>query len=308
MSAPSIVVVGSYNRDIAMSVAHLPAPGETCLSLGRLESPGGKGANQAIQAARCGAAVTMLAALGRDEAGEEAIATWRAAGVDTAHVARLESHGTGMAVILVDERGENSIVVDSGANAALTPTHIEAAAEVIGRCRIVVAQLETPLDATRRAFEIARAAGARTLLNAAPAPGDLDPAIIALTDILVVNEGEGLALTGAAHEETVGEALLARVGDAVVLTLGSQGAILFRRGATPLRRPTHKVRVIDTTGAGDAFIGAFAAELAQSDDYGGALANGLAAGALACTVMGAAASFAAIEAISSLAGAAANPA
>ncbi len=301
MTAPPIVVVGSYNRDIAMSVAHLPAPGQTCLGLGRLESPGGKGANQAIQAARCGARVTMLAAVGQDEAGDAAIATWRSAGVDTAHVARLAGHGTGMAVILVDARGENAIVVDSGANAALTPAMIDAAAGAIGRCRIVVAQLETPLDATRRAFEIARAAGARTLLNAAPAPGDLDPAILALTDILVVNEGEGLALTGAAHEIAIGEALLARVGEAVVLTLGSQGAILFRCDTPPLRRPTHKVNVIDTTGAGDAFIGAFAAEFARGDDYAPALAHGLAAGALACTAMGAAASFAAIDQIRMLA-------
>lgn len=300
MSAPSIVVVGSYNRDLALSVARLPAPGETCLGLGRLESPGGKGSNQAIQAARCGASVAMIAAIGGDEAGAEALSIWHAAGIDIAGVARLPDQSTGMAVILVDGAGENCIVVDPGANAALSAAHVEAAAALPG-CRLVVAQLETPLEATRRAFEIARADGARTLLNAAPAVDELDAQSLALTDILVVNQGEGAALTGLGEPEAIAQALLPRVGEAVVLTLGADGALLLCKGAQGIRRPSPRVAVVDTTGAGDAFIGAFAAELTRSDDHAAALGHGLAAGALACTARGASASFADAAAISRLA-------
>src|ERR1700757_4224519 len=161
MTTPRIVVVGSYNRDIVLSVAHLPAPGETCLSLGRLESPGGKGSNQAIQAARCGAQVAMIAAVGADGAGEEALRIWREAGVDASGVSRLPDAGTGMAMILVDQAGENSIVVDSGANARLALDHVRQAARLIDGAGLVLAQLETPLDATLEAFSLARAAGVR---------------------------------------------------------------------------------------------------------------------------------------------------
>jgi ribokinase len=292
MTTPQIVVVGSYNRDIALSVARLPAPGETCLGLGRLESPGGKGSNQAIQAARSGARVAMLAAIGADAAGEEAMAAWRAAGIDTRAVARLAEVGTGTAVILVDARGENSIVVDLGANARLSGAHVQAAAQTIAAARLVLAQLETPVAATREAFRLARAAGVRTVLNAAPAPDEIDRDLLALTDVLVVNEIEGLALSGRAEPHAIGAALLETVGEAVVITLGSEGAILCRRAEPPLSGASHRVEVVDTTGAGDAFIGAFCARLAIGAEASEALRWGLAAGALACCAKGAATSFA----------------
>jgi ribokinase len=283
-----IVVVGSYNHDVSLQVARLPAPGETCLSLGRLESPGGKGSNQAIQAARAGVGAAMIAAIGQDGASDAAMALWAANGVDTAGVARLAGVGAGMAMILVDAAAENVIVVDSGANAHLAPGHIDAAAALIGQARLVLAQLETPVGATRRAFELARAAGVATLLNAAPAPAAMDPALLALTDIVIVNEGEGQALSGHDHASAIGEALLQRVGKAVVVTLGARGAMLFEH-----RRPPHAalppvVEVVDTTGAGDAFTGAFAARWVATEDARAALAWGLAAGALACTARGAA--------------------
>jgi ribokinase len=290
MSSAQIVVVGSYNRDVSFSVARLPAPGETCLSLGRLDSPGGKGSNQAIQAARCGAAIAMIAAIGADAAGDEALALWAADGIATQNVARLTGHPTGMATILVDAMAENVIVVDSGANAHLAPAHIEAAAALIGAARLVVAQLETPAGATARAFEIARANGVATLLNAAPAPEAIEPALLALTDILVVNEGEGRVLSGHKHAPQIGAALLDRVGKAVVVTLGAKGAVLFERHRPPLEAAPPKVEVVDTTGAGDAFTGAFAARWATGGEMVSALAWGLAAGALACTRKGAAAS------------------
>jgi ribokinase len=288
MSSPEIVVVGSYNRDVALYVDRLPAPGETVLGKGRLESPGGKGSNQAIQAARAGAATAMIAAIGEDGAGDEAMALWAAEGIDTSGVARLADAGTGMAAILVDASGENLIVVDSGANARLAPAHVGAAGGLIGAAKLTLAQLETPVAATLRAFEIGRAAGAATLLNAAPAPVALDPALLTLTDILVVNEGEGMALSGHDHASAIGEALLARVGQAVVVTLGARGAMLFEHRRPPLASAPPAVQAIDTTGAGDAFVGAFAARWAATGDAAGALAWGLAAGALACTVKGAA--------------------
>lgn len=284
-------MVGSYNRDIVLSVAHLPAPGETCLSLGRLESPGGKGSNQAIQAARCGAPVAMIAAVGADGAGEEALRLWREDGVDASGVARLPDAGTGMAMILVDQAGENSIVVDSGANARLAPDHVRQAARLIDGAGLVLAQLETPLDATLEAFGLARAAGVRTVLNAAPAPKALDAAALALTDILVVNEIEGLALSGETEPQAIGARLLETVREAVIVTLGREGALLCRPGKAPHARGSHTVEVVDTTGAGDAFIGAFCAKLAVGDDATEALRWGLAAGAIACCAKGAAASF-----------------
>ena len=285
-----IVVVGSYNRDVSLSVARLPAPGETCLSLGRLDSPGGKGSNQAIQAARAGASVAMVAALGQDGAGDEAIALWAAERIDTRGVARLADVGTGMAMILVDAAAENVIVVDSGANARLAPDQVGAAAGLIAESRLVLAQLETPVAATVRAFELARAAGAATLLNAAPAPSLVDPALLALTDILIVNEGEGQAISGHAEAAAIGAHLSTCTARAVVVTLGARGAMLFEP-----RRPVHAltppaVTAIDTTGAGDAFVGAFAARWAADRDAAAALAWGVAAGALACTVQGAAVS------------------
>ena len=169
---------------------------------------------------------------------------------------------------------------------------------------MIVAQLETPVAATIRAFEIARVAGVATLLNAAPAPGDIDSVLLGLTDILIVNEGEGRALSGHDEIAAVGKDLLGRVGLAVVITLGAKGAVLFEQGAPPVTAAPPKVAVIDTTGAGDAFIGAFAARWVATGDGRAALAWGLAAGSLACTAMGAAQSCADAARIAALAEAA----
>ncbi len=304
MNESRIVVVGSYNHDVSLAVRRLPSPGETCLSLGRLESPGGKGSNQAIQAARAGEGVAMVAAIGQDGPGDVAMALWRANGIETGGVVRLAGVGTGMAMILVDEAAENVIVVDSGANARLEPAHVSASADLIAASRLVLAQLETPVASTVRAFEVARAAGVATLLNAAPAPDLVDPALLALTDIIIVNEGEGRAISGHTEALAIGEALARRAGRAAVVTLGARGAMLFEPG-----RPMHAlsppmVEVIDTTGAGDAFTGAFAARWAVDRDAAAALAWGVAAGALACTARGAAISCPTGNQIAALVGAA----
>jgi ribokinase len=232
----------------------------------------------------------MIAAIGPDAAGDAALALWAADGIATQHIARLAGHTTGMAAILVDAMAENVIVVDSGANAHLAPAHIEPASALIEAARVVVAQLETPVAATVRAFEIARASRVATLLNAAPAPESIEPGLLALTDVLVVNEGEGRVLSGHDYATQIGETLLAQVGKAVVVTLGARGAMLFEHHRPPLKIAPPRVEVIDTTGAGDAFTGAFAARWATSGDMGSALAWGVAAGALACTRKGAAAS------------------
>jgi ribokinase len=296
MTTAQIVVVGSYNRDVSLSVSRLPAPGETCLSLGRLTSPGGKGSNQAIQAARCGAATAMIAAIGLDDAGDEAMSLWAREGVRTSAVARLPGSPTGVAMILVDAAGENLIVVDAGANADLSPAHIDAASALISGAALVLAQLETPVAAACRAFAIAREAGVATLLNAAPAPERIEPALLALTDMLIVNEIEGRALSG--HDRA---AAIGQVGKAVVVTLGPAGAMLFEPHRAPRIAAPPPVEVIDTTGAGDAFTGAFAARWIATGDAVAALAWGVTAGALACAAKGAAASCASGAQIEALA-------
>jgi ribokinase len=205
-----------------------------------------------------------------------------------------------MAVILVDRSGENSIVVDSGANARLAPVHVLAAAALIQSARLVLAQLETPPQATAEAFRIAREAGVRTVLNAAPAPSEIDAELLGLTDILIVNEIEGHALSGETSPAAIGAHLLGTVREAVVVTLGREGAMLCRPHAEPHARGSHAVEVVDTTGAGDAFIGAFCARIAGGDEPEAALRWGLAAGALACCAKGAAASFGDVSRIGAL--------
>jgi len=292
MGDSRIVVVGSYNQDVGFAVARLPGPGETCLSLGqRWVSPGGKGSNQAIAAARAGASVAIVAAIGVDAAGDAAQALWRESRIDTTGVVRLSESGTGLAMILVDAAAENMIVVDSGANGRLAPAHVDAAAGLIAASRLVVAQLETPVAATLRAFALARAAGAATLLNAAPAPELVDPALLAATDILVVNEGEGLAISGCAEVPGAAAKLLGLVGQMVIVTQGSRGAMLLERDRPAMSITPPRVAVVDTTGAGDAFIGAFAARWIDCGDASSALAWGVVGGALACTAKGAAISY-----------------
>ena len=290
-AAVQIVVVGSYNRDLALRVDQFPAPGETRLSLGRAESPGGKGSNQAIQAARCGAPTAMIALLGQDPAGDEALSLWSGLRIDTSAVVRLSDVATGMAMILVDHQAENMIVVDSGANDRLSEHHILAATPLIAQARLVLAQLETPMAATKSAFYLARRAGVTTLLNAAPANESLNHQLMALTDILCVNQTEGTALSGQTSPEAIGASLLEMGPAMVILTLGVDGAMLFQRGQPPLCAHPPTVKAVDTTGAGDAFIGAFAAQWLLNQEPSAALHFALAAGALACTRSGAAASF-----------------
>jgi ribokinase len=290
LGSAEIVVVGSYNRDVVLTVEHLPKPGETCFALARSEGHGGKGSNQALQAALCGGHVSMLAALGDDAAGAGALAEWAHAGIDTRHCVRLTIAPTGGALVVVDAKGENSIIVDAGANALLSPADVNAAADTICAARLVLAQLETPVDATARAFELARSAGVMTFLNAAPASSAIDAELLPLTDVLFVNELEAVALAGGAGLDHLQASLLPKVARAVVMTLGAEGVVMLEKDAAPLARPALTIDVVDTTGAGDAFIGAFVAK-AAAGELSAALDWGVAAGALACSRAGAASSY-----------------
>lgn len=279
-----IVVVGSYNRDTVLAVPHFPAPGETLAALGVERFHGGKGSNQAVAAARAGAAVAMIAAIGADAAGDGALALWAAEGIDASAVIRLAGQPTGEAMILVDAAGENEIVIVPGANAALPEAAVEAA--VMG-ASLVIAQLETPVAATLTAFRAARAGGVMTLLNAAPAVG-LPDAVLDETDLLIVNETEAARLLGSAGDPTVlARALAPRHPRGVVLTAGAAGALWAVPDGTVVHAPSRAVAVVDSTGAGDAFIGAFAAGLAAGLGEGASLRRGVAAGALACCRAGA---------------------
>lgn len=300
MASPArIVVIGSYNRDTMLAVAHFPEPGETLRAAGLQASHGGKGSNQAVQAARLGSAVVLIAAIGRDMAGEEALHLWRAEGIDTALVDHVDGHATGSAMILVDRKGENIIVVAPGANDHLPAATTSEREAAIAGAALVLAQLETPIDASIAAFTTARQHGVTTMLNAAPMPEHLPKALLDLVDILVVNEIESAMLARSLGLDSPSgpEALLSHVGQAVLLTLGDQGAALFRRGHPPLIQPAPPTEVIDTTGAGDALIGAFIAHHAADRDWVAALRWGVAAGSQACTAHGAISSFGTADAI-----------
>lgn len=284
-----LFVLASYMRDVSVGVDRFPLPGETRVGGDGLESHGGKGSNQAIQAARCGASVAILAAVGDDAAGRSAIAFWYAERINATCVVTRTGSATGLAVIVVDATGQNQIVIAPGANSTLQSSDIDSARHLIASADVVIAQLETPLAVTVRAFELARAAGVQTLLNTAPAPQSLPDRLWALTDILVANELEGATLAGAEPDVdplAIGQALLPRVGVAVVITLGAQGAVLFQKHADTLRCAALPVSVVDSTGAGDAFVGAFGAHWAGTRDPRQALAMGVAAGSLACTRRG----------------------
>ncbi|CAH0181944.1 PfkB family carbohydrate kinase [Roseomonas sp. CECT 9278] len=278
-----IVVIGSYNRDTVLRVARLPQPGETMAAIGMARFHGGKGSNQAVAAARSGAQVAMVAAIGADAAGQGALDLWSAEGIDARRVARDGALPTGEAMILVDDAGENEIVVLAGANAALAAPPREA----FDGAALVVAQLETPVATTEAAFAAARDMGATTLLNAAPAQA-LPANLVAATDILVVNETEAARLVaGAGAPAVLAAALAPRLRGGVVVTAGAAGAIWAGHDASPVTVPAPMVAVVDSTGAGDAFIGAFAAALAAGLDPAAAMRRGVVAGALACGKAGA---------------------
>jgi ribokinase len=285
-----LVVVGSLNMDLIVRTPHLPRPGETILGNDFMTAPGGKGANQAVAAAKLGAAVQMVGRVGGDDFGRALRENLRAADVDDRCVSTENSAGTGIAIIEVDNEGQNTIVVAPGANALVTRADIDAARSIIASSQAVIAQLEIPLDTVEYALSTARAAHVLTILNPAPAQA-LSTELLSLVDLLVPNESEAALLTGIeatddVSTEQAAQQLHERGAHAVVITLGARGALALSAGKTWRIPPIH-VAAIDATAAGDAFVGALATAYAAQRDLDAALREASAAGALAATRRGA---------------------
>jgi ribokinase len=282
-----IVIFGSINLDLVTRVENIPGPGETTLGGDYATSPGGKGANQALAARRAGAKVAMVGAIGKDSFAGSALALLQEDGVDLS-ATREVGAPTGAAFIAVDAHGENAIVVASGANRLAVAKQLETL--TLGAADTLVLQRETPPAEVEAAALYAKTKGARVVLNLAPAgpPGER---LLKALDVLIVNEHEALtlgeALTLSVREpEDVAAAIDRTLGVACIVTLGPAGAAGYHKGAR-FAAPAPKVEVVDTTGAGDTFVGAFAAALDGGLSFEAALKRGLAAGSLACTKPGA---------------------
>lgn len=292
MSMATVVVVGAANVDLVLRVDTIPVPGETVGAHGSEVHAGGKGLNQAVAAARSGARTTLLAAVGDDEQGRMLRAEAENAGVDTGRV-RVVAERTGTAHVIVDERGENSIVIDGAANSTLRSLNgVER--QVVAAADVVVLQLECPPGSALDAAEAARAAGRIVILNAAPVR-EMPDGLLSAVDVLVVNDGEAGAILRRLGRADVGEDIddrvraLAEVVPAAVVTRGAAGLVLAR-GDEILAMPALSVEVVDTTGAGDTFCGALAAEVAGGSDLEEACRYATAAAALAVGRRGAVAS------------------
>lgn len=280
-----IVVVGSLNMDLVVRTPRHPQVGETIIGSDFGTYPGGKGANQAVAAARLGGAVKMVGRVGQDDFGQALLRNVSDNGVDTAFVLRDPGSATGVALITVDDAGQNSIVVVSGANARLTPEDVARAESAFEGASVLLLQLETPLLTISAAIERARRHGLRVVLNPAPAQ-KLDAGLLTAPDYLIPNQTELARLAGVQPlDEAVG-ALLSWGVPNLIVTLGEQG-VLIAEGQRQTRLPAHPVEVVDTTAAGDAFVGAFAVALTEGLSTLQAATWGNAAGALAVTRRGA---------------------
>jgi ribokinase len=271
----AVVVVGSLNVDHVITVDRLPRPGETVSGRQYLDVPGGKGLNQSVTAARQGAQVNMVGCVGDDPAGERLLHVLSDEGISAAGTRTVASGGA------------NTIVVAPGANHELGPADVDRAGELFRPGAAVLAQLEVPLSAVQAAFSLARAAGATTLLNPAPAPPSMSRELFSLVDVLVPNETEAHAISGQATPEAAAAWFLERGCGSVVVTLGDRGALVAQPGEAPVTVRAFKVGPVDTTAAGDAFCGALATALVSGMPLSEGVLFGCAAGALATTVMGA---------------------
>lgn len=281
-----VVAVGSLHLDLVLSMAHLPEPGETVMGSGHFRNPGGKGGNQAVAAARLGQRVGMVGQVGDDADGRQLLDALAAAGVDTGAVRVDPELPSGLAVVAVDDAGENLIVVSPGASGALPVAQVEAVRDTIAAAEVVLLSLEVPLDAIEAA---ARAATGIVVLNPAPAR-PLPAALLARVDVLVPNRGELGALNGQPTPHSRGdvEALARRLEGpgAVVVSLGAEGALLVEPGSST-SVPAPKVAAVDTTGAGDVLCGALADGLARGMTLAEALRQAVTAASLSTTRSGA---------------------
>jgi len=283
-----VVVVGSVNLDMVVTLDRLPRPGETATGGRFARHFGGKGANQAVAAARMGAGTALLARVGADAMGEEALADLRAEGVLVEGIGRDADAPTGVALIAVDGAGANQIAVASGANAALSAGAVARglASLPLAPGAVCVLGFEVPDAPLLAAAEGARARGLRLLVNPAP-PRPIPAALLGPDSLLVPNEGEALALEPASDALAAAETLARRTGTPVLVTLGAAGAALLHPGRPALRVPALPVRVVDTTGAGDTFLGALAAGLAAGEAPETAMRRAAAAASLSVAWAGA---------------------
>ncbi|MFB3901828.1 MAG: ribokinase [Acidobacteriota bacterium] len=290
LQKPRIVVVGSSNTDMVVKSAHIPVAGETVLGGEFVMAAGGKGANQAVAAARLGADVTFVARVGDDLFGRTAIESFSREGIVADYVTKDLQKPSGVALILVDKRGENIISVAPGANAELSPDDVRKARPAIERADVVVIQLEVPLETVAEAARVGAESGAAVILNPAPAQ-TLDDRILRHVTVLTPNETETEILTGitlrdpADHGKAAAE-LRRRGVQTVVITLGGSGSYLYT-GERGMVIPTVKIQPVDTTAAGDAFNGALAVALGEGQGLEQAVRFANLAGAFAATRLGA---------------------
>jgi ribokinase len=285
-----IVVVGSTNTDMTVKVPRIPAPGETVLGRDFQTAGGGKGANQAVAAARAGGDVVFVTALGLDGLGDRALADLAREGIDVGLVRRVEGTASDGARVVVDDAGENSIAVAPGANHALTPADVRPLSGLLGPADVVLLQLEIPLATVEAAAHLGAARGARVILNPAPAQ-PLPDSLLAAVSMLTPNEAEAARLSGVGVSDEAGLVLAAdllrrRGVRDVLITLGARGVFTVVDGVPEIIR-AFEVAAVDTTAAGDVFNGALAVALAEGQPSRGAIGFGSAAAALSVTRMGA---------------------
>jgi ribokinase len=282
-----ILVIGSLNMDLVVKSPRMPGPGETLIGSGFRTVPGGKGANQAVACARLGAKALMLGRVGQDDFGAALVSNLRKSGVQTKYILRDGRESSGIAVIIVDATGQNSIVVDSGANARVSPRDVERLGSLWNSVGFLLMQLEIPIETVDCALRLARRKGVTTILDAGPAR-PIPAGLVKKVDILSPNEHETATILGSrVKDHDVAAKKLLRMGaKAVVLKLGAAGCLVARPGEN-VRMPAFRVKAVDTTAAGDAFTAALAVVLSEGQCLFNATKFANAAGALACTKFGA---------------------
>ncbi len=283
-----ILVIGSINMDIVFGVKEIPAPGETVLASGTRKSPGGKGANQAVAAARLGGDVVMLGCVGQDAYGEELMASMESAGVKTRYLLRTRQTGTSCAYICVSQAGENCIVVDSSANMLVSPEYIEAHEDLFSQAEYCILQLEIPVETVRRAMELSKKHGVKVIFNPSPLSA-FDASLLQGVDYVIPNEVEGAQLLeGRALTEENWQDLMQRCQIRnVIMTAGKLGACHYTLDGKAAHYPAQPRKPVDTTGAGDTFLGAFAAAICSGRSHGEAISFANRASGIAVTRSGA---------------------